>query len=232
MNHISERVIGKLEQLALRVASHADRHLILHENRSVVDSAALVEMLEYENGALKACIYLDDTIFDEIERVGVFRGVQNYFLFVKRLRLELEHQVEEHCVFQVGQVLHPFEHSEDELNLLVSVALNRTLTKVVFPLGVLCDDLAESTQLQPSERIVVFRYDCRAASTVKDECDFAEVVPIADDRGLDTLAAHMVPNFHLATAAALEEVDGGVVLLAARSVHPVVLLDHGFLRVA
>ena len=54
------------------MASNADWHLILHEDGPIVDSAALVQMLQYEYGALKASKHLNDSIFDKIERVGVF----------------------------------------------------------------------------------------------------------------------------------------------------------------
>lgn len=58
------------------------------------------------------------------------------------------------------------------------------------------------------------------------------MVPIANNRGLDAFASHMVPNFYLATATTFEEIDGRAVLLAAQVIHLVILLDHGFLRVA
>ena len=55
----------------------------------------------------------------------------------------------------MGQVLYPFKHAENKLNLLVSVALYRILAKKNFPFRVFRDYLAETPLFQPSKRIVV-----------------------------------------------------------------------------
>ena len=58
------------------------------------------------------------------------------------------------------------------------------------------------------------------------------MIPVADNGGLDSFASHVISHFDLAPAAALEEVNGRVVLIITQLVHPVVLLDDSLLGVA
>ena len=60
---------------------------------------------------------------------GYFLGglllAKHSLVFLELLRLQAEHQVVEHLVLVLCQVLHPLDHSKDELNLFVAVVLDQ-----------------------------------------------------------------------------------------------------------
>ena len=207
-DHFVQCRVGELEEPAIRLAANTDTHRVLEEDGPLVDGAALVELFKDELAALEASEDLDNAILDEVKRVRRLRRIQERDILLVLLSFQLEHQIEEHSVFKVRQILHPAEHSEDKLNLLVAVGFDRALLQEFLPFGVLRDNLGVTALLQASESVVVLRDDGRTARAIKDQRKFTEVVTVMNFVGLEALAAHMVTHLHTATATTLEEEDG------------------------
>ena len=117
------------------------------------------------------------------------------------------------------------------MNFLVTIALDSVLFEEVLPFGVLSNHLAEALELKAGECIVVLRDNGRTASTIKDQGDFSEVITVLKFGRLKTFAAHVISYLHTATAAALKEVNGWVVLVTYWPVLLVILLYDGLLWV-
>ena len=99
------------------------------------------------------------------------------------------------------------------MNFLVAIALDSVLFEEVLPFGVLGNHLAEALKFEAGKSIVVLRDDGRTASAIKDQGDFSEVITVLKFGRLKAFAAHVISYLHTATAAALKEVNGWVVLV-------------------
>ena len=195
----------------------------------MVDGATLVELLKDKNLAFEAREDLNNAILDEVKNVRRGRRVHDVEALLELLRLQFEHQIEEHGVFKVLQVLHPAEHTEDKLNFLITVAFDRVLLQEFFPFGVLGNHSFVLLGTQASESVVMLRDDGRTARAIKDQGEFTEVVTVLNFVGLEARAAHMVTHLHTATATTLEEVDGWIVIFILNIIHRVVLRDDSIL---
>lgn len=86
------------EELAIGLHSEVHIHIVLHEEGTMVDCGALVELLKHELVILKLSVGLNDALFDEIERVGWGLLSQHNLVLLLRHGLEAEHQVKEHLI--------------------------------------------------------------------------------------------------------------------------------------
>lgn len=195
----------------------------------MVDGTTLVELLKDKNLAFKAREDLNNAVLDEVKSVRRGRRVHDVEALLVLLRSQFEHNIKEHGVFKVLQVLHPAEHTEYKLNFLITVAFYCVLLQEFFPFGVLGDHSFVVVAYQASESVVMLRDDGRTARAIKDQRKFTEVVTVMNFVGLEALAAHMVTHLHTATATTLEEVDGLIVIVIFNLIHRVVLRDDSIL---
>ena len=85
LDNFVQLVVRELEQFAVCVAPDAHGHLVLHEDRPMIDRAALVKLLEDEGTALELRVNLHDAVFHEVERVRLLARVQDHVILVIRL---------------------------------------------------------------------------------------------------------------------------------------------------
>ena len=212
------------------MGTNIDTHLILYEDRTMVDAATLVQLLKHELAALKARVDFNNTILNEIDQVRLVSRVKNHGTLIKRLGFKLEHEIKENGVIKVGEVLHSSEHTKNELDPLIAIALDRVLLQVRLPLGILGDDLAEALLFQASKRVVVVGNDRSATRAVINQGNLTKVVTIAKLGLLEFLAAHMVSDLDTAVSTSFNEVHSGV--LTSIAIHELILFDHGLLWVS
>jgi len=94
------------KKLSFGDATELDIHVILHEEGSMIDGGAFVQILQYVLILFKIRINLDFTIFYKVQRIGRLVLCKNHRIFIIALWFKAKHKIEKHLIVMISQVLH------------------------------------------------------------------------------------------------------------------------------
>ena len=83
----------------------------------------------------------------------IFRQEQRVFLYLDRLHAE--HEVEEHLIVMLGQILDSLDHTLDKLDLLIVVALDSIILQTSFIFRELRDHVFEALARQRRQSLIL-----------------------------------------------------------------------------
>jgi len=192
-------VVRKNKQLYVGLASDVHVHVVLHKEGTVVDRGTFVELFEHKFVVLEFSIDLKNALFDEYKLIRGFFSRQKRRILVPVTRSQTEHEIKEHLVLMLCQVLDSFDHTKDKLNFFVSIVLNGVGFKSDLVLRKFGLDHVEALFVDTCESIIVLRNDRSAALAFVEQSNLTEVVTFFQHTA-PLLAAVLISDFNFALA--------------------------------